>query len=90
MEYPVLDSRLSAIAALVRPGRPAVDVGADHGYLISYLAAKGIVPRGIACDINPQPLKNPGRRCAAAVWRARSGASSPTAFPASAPRTPKR
>ncbi len=66
MEYPVLDSRLSAIAALVRPGRPAVDVGADHGYLISYLAAKGIVPRGIACDINPQPLEKSRetvRRC---------------------------
>ena len=50
----------------VRPGRPAVDVGADHGYLISYLAAKGIVPRGIACDINPQPLEKSRetvRRC---------------------------
>ena len=35
MEYPVLDSRLSAIAALAGPYRPAVDVGADHGYLIS-------------------------------------------------------
>lgn len=66
MEFPVLDSRLAAIASLVRPGRPAVDVGADHGYLICYLAAKGIIPRGIACDINPQPLeksKETARRC---------------------------
>lgn len=90
MEYPVLDSRLSAIAAWCGPGRPAVDVGADHGYLISYLAAKGIVPRGIACDINPQPLEKSRETVRRAVWRARSGASSPTAFPASAPRTPKR
>ena len=37
MEYPVLDSRLSAIAALVRPGRPAVDVGADHGLSLIHI-----------------------------------------------------
>lgn len=66
MEIPVLDSRLKTIASLVRPGRAAVDVGADHGYLICYLAATGVIPKGLACDINPMPLSKSQetvRRC---------------------------
>ena len=53
---PVLDPRLALIAAQVRPGRVVADIGADHGYLVTYLVASGICPRGIAADIHKLPL----------------------------------
>jgi len=53
-----LDIRLKTIAQMVRPGSRLADVGCDHGYLISALAADGIIPGGIACDINKGPLDN--------------------------------
>ena len=52
-----LDPRLSAIAHMVRPGARTADIGTDHGYLIAYLAAEGVIPSGYACDINPKPLE---------------------------------
>lgn len=51
-----LDNRLSAIASLVRPGVRCADIGTDHGYLITWLAASGRIQSGFACDINRKPL----------------------------------
>ena len=53
---PSLTPRLKAIADLVAPGARLADVGTDHGYLPVYLVKQGIIPFGIAADINPQPL----------------------------------
>ena len=53
-----LDIRLKTIANMVRHGSRLADVGCDHGYLISSLALDGIIPGGIACDINKGPLDN--------------------------------
>lgn len=53
-----LDIRLKTIAKMVRGGCRVADVGCDHGYLISALTADGIIPGGIACDINKGPLDN--------------------------------
>lgn len=53
---PPLDARLSLIASMVRRGSAVADIGADHGYLVAHLVASGICPRGIAADINAQPL----------------------------------
>lgn len=54
---PKLDRRLAAIASLVRDGARCADIGADHGYLIAWLAASGRIRSGYACDINEKPLK---------------------------------
>ena len=56
MELPVLDARLALIASMVRPGRTVADIGADHGYLVTWLVASGTCPSGVAADINAQPL----------------------------------
>lgn len=53
---PVLDARLSAAAAFVRPGRTAADIGCDHGKLSAYLAGSARCPRILACDLRPGPL----------------------------------
>lgn len=53
-----LDSRLSAVASLVRQGSIVADIGTDHAYLLCYLIQNGISPRGIAADINKGPLEN--------------------------------
>ena len=45
-----LDSRLSAVASLVRKGSVAADIGTDHGYLLCWLIQNGISPSGIAAD----------------------------------------
>lgn len=53
-----LDSRLSAVASLVRKGSIVADIGTDHAYLLCHLIQKGICPHGIAADIGKGPLKN--------------------------------
>jgi tRNA (adenine22-N1)-methyltransferase len=53
---PTLDERLSAAAALVRPGQPVADIACDHGKLAAVLAASGLYPRVIAADLRPGPL----------------------------------
>ncbi len=55
-ELPILDERLSLIAGLVRQGSTVADIGADHGYLVTWLIKQGICPQGFACDINEMPL----------------------------------
>ena len=51
-----MDERLSLLAGMAQPCRLAVDVGTDHGFLICDLVESGKAERGIAADINPQPL----------------------------------
>ena len=53
-----LDSRLSAVASLVRKGSVVADIGTDHAYLLCHLIQKGVCPKGIAADIGKGPLKN--------------------------------
>lgn len=55
-KLPKLDPRLTALAAQVRPGSRTADIGTDHGFLITWLAATGKIPGGFACDINQKPL----------------------------------
>lgn len=50
------DKRLAAVAAMVRPGVAAADIGTDHGYLACALAAEGRCPRCYACDLREGPL----------------------------------
>ena len=57
MALPKLDARLAAIASWVREGVGCADIGTDHGYLITWLAASGKIPHGFACDINQKPLQ---------------------------------
>lgn len=55
---PRLDRRLRAIAAMVEgTGLRLADIGADHGYLVTWLALEGKLEKGYACDINEQPLE---------------------------------
>ena len=51
-----LDKRLSAVAALVRPGSRLADIGTDHAYLPVYLVQSGVCPSAIASDIGEGPL----------------------------------
>ena len=53
-----LDSRLNAVASLIRPGSVIADIGTDHGYLICYLLEKGVCHKGIAADLRKGPLEN--------------------------------
>lgn len=53
----MLDERLKAVAAAVRPGSRVADIGTDHGYLPVYLVNEGICPRAIAADLRPKPLE---------------------------------
>lgn len=53
---PVLDARLAAAAALVRPGGVAADIGCDHGKLAVFLALRGGCRHVIACDLREKPL----------------------------------
>ncbi len=52
-----LDERLSAVAALVRPGSRLADIGTDHAYLPVYLIQAGICLSAIASDIGAGPLE---------------------------------
>lgn len=56
MERIVLDARLAAVAAKVRPGVSVADIGCDHGKLSAFLAQSGKSPRVIAADLRPEPL----------------------------------
>ena len=42
-----LDSRLMAIANLVRKDKSFADIGTDHAYLPVYLVEKGIINKAI-------------------------------------------
>lgn len=53
-----LDSRLSAVASLVRKGSVVADVGTDHAYIPAFLVQSGICPFAIAGDLRKMPLEN--------------------------------
>lgn len=53
-----LDSRLSAVAELVRPNKRFADIGTDHAYLPVYLVERGIIDSAIASDLRRGPLQN--------------------------------
>lgn len=53
-----LDSRLMAIADLVRKDKVFADIGTDHAYLPVYLVEKGIIKQAIAADLRVGPLEN--------------------------------
>lgn len=53
-----LDSRLMAIANLVRKDKVFADIGTDHAYLPVHLVEKGIINRAIAADLRVGPLDN--------------------------------
>ncbi|MBQ8767207.1 MAG: SAM-dependent methyltransferase [Clostridia bacterium] len=53
-----LDSRLTAIADLVREDKIFADIGTDHAYLPVYLVEKGIIKKAIAADLRVGPLEN--------------------------------
>ena len=53
-----LDSRLMAIANLVRKDKIFADIGTDHAYLPVYLVEKGIIKKAIAADLRVGPLEN--------------------------------
>lgn len=52
-----ISRRLLTAAELCRGSARIVDVGCDHGKLPVYAVLNGIVPRAVACDINPLPLE---------------------------------
>ncbi len=56
-----LDSRLSAVAALVRNDKVVADIGTDHAYLLAWLLENGIIKKGIAADLRRGPLENARR-----------------------------
>lgn len=53
-----LDSRLSAVAELVREGKTVADIGTDHAYLLGFLLQQGKIRSGIAADLRKGPLEN--------------------------------
>ncbi len=53
-----LDSRLMAIADLVRKDKVFADIGTDHAYLPVYLVENGIINNAIAADLRVGPLEN--------------------------------
>ena len=53
-----LDSRLAAIASLVRKNSRLADIGTDHAYIPVYLVNEGVITEAIAADINEGPLRN--------------------------------
>lgn len=56
-----LSKRLKAIAQLIPKGSLMADIGTDHAFLPVYLVQQGIVPRAIAGDIHPGPIKMAAR-----------------------------
>lgn len=53
-----LDSRLSAVASLVRKNTKFADIGTDHAYLPVYLIKNGVIDNAIAADLRKGPLEN--------------------------------
>ena len=53
-----LDSRLMAIANLVRKNKIFADIGTDHAYLPVFLVENGIIQKAIAADLRVGPLEN--------------------------------
>lgn len=53
-----LDSRLFAVASLVREGSRVADIGTDHGYVPVFLLQSGISPSAVASDLRKMPLEN--------------------------------
>lgn len=53
-----LDSRLMAVANLVRENKILADIGTDHAYLPVYLVEKGVIQRAVAADLRVGPLDN--------------------------------
>lgn len=51
-----LSKRLTAVAGLVTKGNRLADIGCDHAHTSIYLAERGIIPSGIALDINEGPI----------------------------------
>lgn len=45
-------------AGMVRPGKPIVDVGTDHGYLPAYLLENKIIDYAYLSDLREGPLEN--------------------------------
>lgn len=56
MNKPNLDARLLSVAAFVRDGAYACDIGTDHAYLPVYLVLTGRATRALASDINKGPV----------------------------------
>ena len=52
-----ISNRLSTIAKYVPEGSTVADIGTDHGYLLLHLLDEDRIKKGIACDLNKQPLK---------------------------------
>lgn len=57
-----LSKRLQAIAQFVPRGSRVADIGADHAYLLIYLAIEGGLIKGIAGEINRGPWENAKRQ----------------------------
>lgn len=53
-----LDSRLSAVAELVREGSRFADIGTDHAYLPTYLLLNQKIEYAYCSDLRVGPLKN--------------------------------
>lgn len=53
----MMNTRLLACAAMIRPGAHVCDVGTDHAQLPVYLIGQGIAERAIASDIGIGPLQ---------------------------------
>ncbi len=53
-----LDSRLMAVAGLVRKDKYFADIGTDHAYLPVWLIENGIINRAVAADLRKGPLEN--------------------------------
>ncbi len=53
-----LDSRLLAVANLVRENKTLADIGTDHAYLPVYLVENGVINKAIAADLRVGPLEN--------------------------------
>lgn len=53
-----LDSRLSAVAGLVRKNSILADIGTDHAYLPVFLIENNVINSAIASDIGKGPLDN--------------------------------
>jgi tRNA (adenine22-N1)-methyltransferase len=53
-----LDSRLSAVAGLVRKNKTFADIGTDHAYRPVYLVENHIINNAIAADLRKGPLEN--------------------------------